>query len=404
VGKNMKQDNYILKISYKARCFLLIILMTALYMMDIPAIASLMSGYIFNYILKPVLWLGLIFIVYIFPKVHSKGKLRLKSFINWWAFNFAIIFIAASVVGGFLNGFGKSPYSHTLKGMALNILLVGSAVMGREIIRSYLVNSLCKNENYIIFILVSLFFAIASISFSSFFKFNRFQDVVKFSAQYFAPEFSKSLLATYLAFLGGAVPSIIYIGTIEAVNWLSPILPNLRWITTAFIGVLCPMFSFITLQSMYIQESRQKVISDEKEESVFGWIITTVASIGIIWFSVGVFPIYPSVIATGSMEPTIKPGDVILVKKNIDRMKLNIGDVIQFKSDNVLISHRIIENLEVDGERSYKTKGDNNSIIDSKFVKPEQVRGTIVKIVPKIGWPTLLLKSRNDVPLEKVQF
>jgi signal peptidase I len=60
----------------------------------------------------------------------------LKSFINWWAFNFAIIFIAASVVGGFFNGFGKSPYSHTLKGMALNILLVGSAVMGREIIRS----------------------------------------------------------------------------------------------------------------------------------------------------------------------------------------------------------------------------------------------------------------------------
>jgi signal peptidase len=288
--------------------------------------------------------------------------------------------------------------------MALNILLVGSAVIGREIIRSYLINSLCRKENYIIFILVSLFFAITSISFSSFFKFDGVQDVVKFSAQSFGPEFSKSLLATYLAFLGGAVPSIIYIGTIEAVNWLSPILPNLRWVTTAFIGVLCPIFSFITLQSMYIKELRQKVIRDEKEDSIFAWIITTVSSIGVIWFSVGVFPIYPSVIATGSMEPMIKPGDVILVKKDIDRLKLNIGDIIQFKSDNVLISHRIIENLEVGGEKTYKTKGDNNSIADSEFVKPEQVKGTIVKIVPKIGWPTLLLKSRNDVPLEKVQF
>jgi signal peptidase I len=228
--------------------------------------------------------------------------------------------------------------------------------------------------------------------------------VVKFSAQYFAPEFSKSLLATYLAFLGGGVPSIIYIGTIEAVNWLSPILPNLRWITTAFIGVLCPIFSFITLQRMYIKESRQKVIRDEKEDSVFAWIVTTVISIAIIWFSVGVFPIYPSVIATGSMEPIIKPGDVILVKKDIDKMKLNIGDVIQFKRDNILISHRIIESVEAGGEKAYKTKGDNNSIADSEFVKPEQVKGTIVKIVPKIGWPTLLLKSRSDVPLEKIQF
>jgi signal peptidase I len=400
----MKEDNYLPKISYKARCFLLIILMTALYMIDIPSIASLMDGYIFNYLLKPVLWLGLIFVVYIFPKVHPKGKIRLKSFINWWSFNFAIIFIAASVVGGFLNGFGKSPYSNTLKGMALNIFLVGSAVIGREIVRSYLVNSLCKKENCIMFILISLFFATVSISLSSFLKFNGIQDMVKFSAQSFAPEFSKSVLATYLAFLGGAVPSIIYIGTIEAANWLSPILPNLRWITSAFIGVLCPIFSFLALQSMYIKESRHKVIEDEKEDSVFAWIVTMVTSIGIIWFCVGVFPIYPSVIATGSMEPMIKPGDVILVKKDIDRMKLNIGDVIQFKSDNVLISHRIIEKLEVGGEKAYKTKGDNNSIADREFVKPEQVRGTIVKIVPKIGWPTLLLKSRNDVPLEKVQF
>jgi hypothetical protein len=51
----MEESNYLPKISYKARCFLLTILMTALYMLDIPSIASLMDGFIFNYILWPTL-------------------------------------------------------------------------------------------------------------------------------------------------------------------------------------------------------------------------------------------------------------------------------------------------------------------------------------------------------------
>jgi len=130
-------------------------------------------------------------------------------------------------------------------------------------------------------------------------------------------------------------------------------------------------------------------------------MITSIVSIGIIWFSVGVFPIYPSVIATGSMEPMIKPGDVILIKKT-DDVKLN--DVVQFKRDDILIAHRIIDIVEDDKGKSYRTKGDNNSAPDFELVKGEQIKGKVVKVVPKIGWPTLLVKSKKDVPLEKVEF
>ena len=44
-------------------------------------------------------------------------------------------------------------------------------------------------------------------------------------------------------------------------------------------------------------------------------ILTGVTGVLIIWFAVGLFPIYPSVIITGSMEPLIKPGDIVLLKK-----------------------------------------------------------------------------------------
>ena len=51
-------------------------------------------------------------------------------------------------------------------------------------------------------------------------------------------------------------------------------------------------------------------------------------SVAIIWFAVGLFPLYPSVILTGSMEPDIMPGDVVLVAKWI--VTLLRSDIIVF--------------------------------------------------------------------------
>jgi len=135
-------------------------------------------------------------------------------------------------------------------------------------------------------------------------------------------------------------------------------------------------------------------------------MITSIISIAIIWFSVGVFPIYPSVIATGSMRPMTKPGDVILARKVTDVNNLHTGDVIQFKRDGVSISHRIIEIVE-DREKGvpvFRTKGDNNSAPDVDLVKPEQVKGKIINVIPNAGWPSLLIRSSREIPLEEIEF
>lgn len=385
------------------RCFFLGGWVLAIYLLEISPVSNFIGSQIFNHLLRPILWMGLVFIILLLPWVRPHGKLKLKNSINLWAFNFAIIFIIASVMAGLVNGFGKSPYSHSIKGILLNIFMVGSTIVGREIFRCYFVNSVTKEENYLIFVGTALFMTITNISISKFTALKEYVDIVKFIAQYLAPEFAQNLLAVYLAFLGGPVSSIIYIGTLQGFHWLSPILPNLEWITTALIGVLCPAFSLIGMQNIYLNESKALKKTDQDEESLLSWMITCILSIGIIWFTVGVFPIYPSVIATGSMEPMIKPGDVILVRK-VDGNLVGINDVIQFRRDTILISHRVMDIIEDEEGKHYRTKGDNNSGDDSELVKPEQVKGKIIYVVPQIGWPTLLIKSKNDIPLEEVVF
>ncbi|WP_249536749.1 signal peptidase I [Serpentinicella alkaliphila] len=355
--------------------------------------------------IKPILWSGLIILVWMFPQVRSQTKLKYRENINMWAFNFAVMFILISIVAGLFDGLGKSPYNHSVSGLFFNIIFVVPKLVALEVIRNYIVNTILKEEKLYIFIIIASIITIVSFQLSRILSLEGLDSKVQFVGQYFAPEFCHNLLATYLVFIGGLIPSIIYMGILQGFHWMSPILPDLKWITSALIGILVPMFFLITIQSIHLTQSKKLKRREKTQESPISWMTTSVLSIMIVWFSLGVFPIYPSAVATGSMEPIIYPGDVILVKQNIIVNELQEGDVIQFQRGNILITHRIIDIEEDRGALvGFVTKGDNNSSVDVEIVKPEYVRGKIVKVVPKVGWPTLLFRSRKNVNLDEIVF
>lgn len=92
-------------------------------------------------------------------------------------------------------------------------------------------------------------------------------------------------------------------------------------------------------------------------------------------------------VATGSMSPTIKVGDVVIVKitKNVNK-----NDVIVFKDENNFITHRLIET----NQDELVTKGDANNSKDRKILK-EQVLGQVIFIAPKVGiWKKVLLSPQ----------
>lgn len=391
-----------------SRSVIVTLLLVFMYVIENLKINTFINVFTFTYIIKPILWVGLIIFIYNIPHIKPNAKIKHRKLIIEWSTIFGIIFVSINIFAGFIFGLGKSPYSHSPIGIITNIVYVGSMLVGREYIRNYLVNSFTNNENFILFISVALLLSLSKFSITQYTKLNDLESLVQFLAEYFVPEFSHNLFATYLVFLGGPVSSIIYLGIIEGFHWLSPILPNLKWIITALIGVLCPIFFLMTFQGIYANETRKIKEREQKKESALSWIITSIISISIIWFTLGVFPIYPSVIATGSMKPMIKPGDVILVRKVVDIDGINVlkeGDVIQFERDGIFISHRIVEVINDEKEGlQFRTKGDNNSTEDIDLVKPQDIKGTIEHTVPIIGWVTLLIKGDKNIDLEKIQF
>ena len=218
-------------------------------------------------------------------------------------------------------------------------------------------------------------------------------DIVEFIGVDVLAALSNSIFATYLVYIGGPILTILYLGLQAGFYWLSPVLPNLNWIAQAFIGILLPIFSMMLFQFSYRREIMALKAEDRKAENPFGWIVVTTLSILIIWFAIGVFPVRPYVILTGSMEPVIYPGDVVLVERYIEN--LQVGDVIQFSSGNDYVFHRVIEIVEEDGKTFYQTKGDNNSAEDAELVEAQNIKGRMTEVVPKIGYLALFFRNAD---------
>ena len=132
--------------------------------------------------------------------------------------------------------------------------------------------------------------------------------------------------------------------------------------------------------------------------SVLSWVVLVFALIMTIFaFSVdkssgisNLFGFIPLTVESDSMAPTFVQSDLIIDREIDDIAVLKEGDVITFwtiiNGNKVINTHRITEVHLVNGNISFTTKGDNNSIKDSLDVYPSDIVGkwTGVKI-PALG-------------------
>lgn len=100
----------------------------------------------------------------------------------------------------------------------------------------------------------------------------------------------------------------------------------------------------------------------------------------------------PFIVLSGSMEPEIMAGDLI-VTKEVDAEELKVGDIISFRVEgNIVVSHRIADIDKAPGLAFY-TKGDANVGMDAIEVLPEQIEGRYVWRGAGLGRFALFLQT-----------
>ena len=91
-------------------------------------------------------------------------------------------------------------------------------------------------------------------------------------------------------------------------------------------------------------------------------------------------------VLTGSMEPAIPVGSIVITK---EQSSYEIEDIISFQEKGSVITHRIIS---IDRER-YITKGDANNVADTEKVQQKQILGKVILTIPLLGYLVMWLMS-----------
>jgi signal peptidase len=94
------------------------------------------------------------------------------------------------------------------------------------------------------------------------------------------------------------------------------------------------------------------------------------------------------VVLSGSMQPTLHAGDVIVTVETPVH-SLEVNDIITYHSpDNIksLMTHRIVNIISDSQTLAFQTKGDANEDPDQYVVSPKQIVGRMVFIIPYIGY------------------
>ena len=92
------------------------------------------------------------------------------------------------------------------------------------------------------------------------------------------------------------------------------------------------------------------------------------------------------IVKSGSMEPAISTGSIVVVKAFSD---YQAGDIITFgkdSKDQVPTTHRIVDIRIESGNPIYVTRGDANDTDDSKEVRKNEIIGRVLFHIPVLGY------------------
>jgi signal peptidase len=103
----------------------------------------------------------------------------------------------------------------------------------------------------------------------------------------------------------------------------------------------------------------------------------------------------PLTVLSGSMDPYIKAGDMIIVKR-VNPENIKVNDVITYiKDDNIFVTHRVVEKNIKEERLAFRTKGDINNVEDKNLVFSEKVVGISVFKIPYGGYFMQFMRSKK---------
>ncbi len=300
-------------------------------------------------------------------------------------------FIIYYIFGIFI-GFYRPTNYLTLYGFRTFIIPFTLMIIMREFLRSQMLYKTEKSKiltimTFVIFVLIELSprFVAKSI--------NGAYGTFMFAALTVLPVISNNIVCTYIAKKVGYKPNIFWLLVANLYTVFLPFAPNDGMYIQALIRFLYPYILMYNTYSFYKKRENDVPISYVKKRIYIEIPVLAIIVFGLAYFVSGLFRYYAIAVATGSMYPNIKVGDVVIIDQHRDYKDYEVGNVIAYKYNNVVVVHRLVDIVVVDKDYYFYTKGDNNETKDNYIIYPKTILGDVKFRIPYIGLPTVWLNK-----------
>ncbi len=343
--------------------------------------------------INPLFWSSLI-ICFVFLSHQSYHRFyRQKRFIQKMII-ISLVYLLTMFYIGFITGFGKNPYSHTISGIIKNFFQLVIPIIGIELVRSDICNTNRQNKKVIVLVTCLLFLIEVEYAFII----NNMSDK-KLMFEYFCstilPLLAGNFLFSYLTLLGSYKLSLIYRLADNLMILFFPIIPNMNWFATGSYKIISMAMIYILFRFRYCIDDSLETEKNTNNKNKFAYTLTLSFCILLILFMLGAFKYEPIAILSNSMVPTYSRGDVVIYEKLTTKelKKLQTGNIIIYKIGNVTVAHRIVQIIQNKDMILYETKGDNNHSNDLRLIEPSQILGVYIGSISYVGYPSVWLNE-----------
>ena len=361
----------------------------------ILAIILLLNSFILN-ILGNYLYMDILLVILliVFKFVFGFEKDRHR-YIKDITINISIIYLASFIIYyifGIFIGFVRTDNYFTFYGIRVFIIPYIVMIILREYLRGQMLN---KTENSKLLTIVTCIMFIL-LDFSNRFNvssLNTNYSKFIFLALTLLPIISNNVVCTYIARKVGYKPNILWMLVAGLYEPLLPFIPDVGLYISSLIRFLFPFVLMYNVYSFFEKRSKDIPISYIKKRRYVEIPLLALFIFILAYFVSGFFRYYAIAIATGSMRPNLKVGDVAIVDQHFDYKDLKVGEVIAYKYEGVIIAHRLCDIAVIKDDYYFYTKGDANEDKDNYIIYPDTIVGTVKRKIPYIGLPTVWLNQ-----------
>lgn len=354
----------------------------------------LVNSFILNILSYTSLAILLAILIVIFKFIFGLEKDNHR-YIKDIVFNIIIVLLSSFIVYylfGLTISFVKTDNYYTVSGFKNYIIPFIIIGILREYLRYQMLSKCGKSKTLIIISTVTFILIDITVRFNIHDFATKF-DTFLFVARILMPAISRNIACSYIARKVGYKPNIIWTLVVVLYSNLLPIVPNTGIYIGSMISFLYPVVIMYSVYSFFKRRAKNIPLQDDRKRNYLTIPILVVIIGIIVYFTSGFFRYYTIAIATGSMTPNILKGDVVIIDQEYPKEDMKVGQVIAYRIEGIIVVHRLVDIIELDGERFYYTQGDANNAVDNYTIKEDMILGVVEHKIPYIGLPTVWLNE-----------